>query len=160
MAVLALRRPTDPLVHVALNQVDSGIRLFSQVSRYRARPTITSNLAWLLRIRQRLNSTTIAAQTSNALNNPTQFDSDDADDVDLVGLQTRLIERAVERIPEQFPRFTSGVNNLAAIDQSVVPGFVPQPATAHEGNHGNNGSMDATITFTTPDTAADQFVGV
>jgi hypothetical protein len=159
MAVLALRCPTDPLAHVAISQVDAGIRLFSQVSRFRARPTITSNLAWLLRIRQRLQDNLTPHDSTRIMGDPAHFDADDNDDVDLVGLQTRLVERAVNRTSGSIPPRTTGTDGLAGL----APGVTSFPVSQSVVNNGNGISgleSNATIAFTTPETAADHFVSL
>lgn len=149
MAILALRRPNDPLVHVALSQLDAAIHLFTQVLKYRPRPTITSNLAWLLRIRQRLGIRFASENPINNLVNVAASDHNDNDDTDLVGLQTRLVERAVTGAPltkpAPIPDTNPGPGGLRA--RSVIPRSAEGEA-----------ETTPTIAFTTPDTTADLFV--
>jgi len=149
MAVLALRRSSDPLVHVALSQLDVAIHLFTQVLKYRQRPTIASNLAWLLRIRQRIGDRLSIGNSVNNLTSLVGPDPNDNDDTDLVGLQTRLVERAVTTgttlKPTHIPDTFSGSG--AVHTRSARPGTGEGEA-----------ETTSTVAFTTPDTTADHFV--
>jgi hypothetical protein len=161
MAVLALRRPNDPLVHVAVGQVDAAIQLFSQVIKYRQRPTITSNLAWLLRIRQKIGNRFTTDNTSSNMINAVQADLNDTDDADLVGLQTRLVERAVMGVSTSKARSVPDIGSLANLGSGHAMGLDPTLAPDHfSGNGEGGGGMEtnSTVAFTTPDTTADLFV--
>jgi len=153
MAVLSLRRPDDALVHVALSQVDAAIHLFTQVLKYRPRPTITSNLAWLLRIRQRIRSSSPADNLTNTPGNVGNCDPNDNDDnvTDLVGLQTRLVERAVVSAPAIKPRLPE-----TSLRREPAPRPVQIPAFPAYGE--GEVETSPTVAFTTPDTTADLFV--
>jgi len=155
MAVLALRRPDDALVHVALSQVDTAIHLFTQVLKYRQRPTITSNLAWLLRIRQRIRTSFPVGNPTSIPENTSACDPNDNDDnvTDLVGLQTRLVERAVVSVPTIKPRLSE-----TGLRLGPAPGLVPIPGFPGYGD--GEVETSPTVAFTTPETTADLFVGL
>jgi len=155
MAVLALRRPDDALVHVALSQVDAAIHLFTQVLKYRQRPTITSNLAWLLRIRQRIRTSFPTDNLASIPGNVSTCVPDENDDhvTDLVGLQTRLVERAVVTAPTIKPRVPETSLRLGP---ASGPESIPALPVYGEGEV----ETSPTVAFTTPDTTADLFVGL
>jgi hypothetical protein len=151
------------LVHVAVGQVDAAIQLFSQVIKYRQRPTITSNLAWLLRIRQKIGARFTTDNTSSNMINAVQPDMNDTDDADLVGLQTRLVERAVMGVSTSKARSIPDVGSLAnfGTGHGHAMGLDLTLATEHfPGNGDGGGGMEtgSTVAFTTPDTTADLFV--
>lgn len=162
MAVLALRRPNDPLVHVALGQVDAAIQLFSQVIKYRQRPTITSNLAWLVRIRQKIGARFTSNSTSGNNAYAVHTDLNDIDDADLVGLQTRLVERAVKGVSTTQPRPVSDVASLANLGSGHTLGLEPTWAAIgnFSGNLDDGMEKSPTVALTTPDTTADLFVSL
>ncbi|KAK6909911.1 hypothetical protein L486_00437 [Kwoniella mangroviensis CBS 10435] len=96
LGTLIFRNPNNPLVGFALSQVDSTIGLYTAVVQVSHSKRILHNLRWLLRLRAQAIR---KVQKSSGEMGGTQPGADlgeesDDENVELIGLKTRLIERA------------------------------------------------------------------
>ncbi|WWC94364.1 hypothetical protein V866_001206 [Kwoniella sp. B9012] len=96
LGTLIFRNPKNPLVGFAISQIDSTISLYTALVQVGHSKRILNNLRWLLRIRAQA-TRKIEKSSGEAegvqLQNGVGEESDD-DNVELIGLKTRLIERA------------------------------------------------------------------
>lgn len=95
LGTLIFRNPKNPLAAFALSQIDATISLYTSLVQMASSKRILNNLRWLLRLRahavRKLEETT--GMSSENVQQESNEDSED-ENVELIGLKTRLIERA------------------------------------------------------------------
>ncbi|WWC65511.1 uncharacterized protein I303_108129 [Kwoniella dejecticola CBS 10117] len=95
LGTLIFRNPKNPLAGFALSQIDSAIGLYTSLVQIGSSRRILNNLRWLLRLRAQA-VRKIEPTTGDGIM-PTHHENvEDSDDenIELIGLKTRLIERA------------------------------------------------------------------
>ncbi|WWC88880.1 uncharacterized protein L201_003795 [Kwoniella dendrophila CBS 6074] len=95
LGTLILRDPKNALSAFAISQIDATIKLYTPLVQVGSSKRILNNLRWLLRLRAQAGRK-IEKSTSGMPSETHQETGEDSEDenIELIGLKTRLIERA------------------------------------------------------------------
>jgi hypothetical protein len=95
VGTLILQNPRNPLADFALATIDATIKIYSSVVQLISSSRMVTNLQWLLRLRVRIMVKMQQAFSGTSGANVTDTVADE-DHMELLGLRTRLIQRAAQ----------------------------------------------------------------
>ena len=160
LGTLVLRDARNAMASFAVGQIDVAIALFTSLTQHGANtPRYRRNLQWLQKLRAKASDKISEASAAPRLSPQCDENSEereDADDVELLGWRTRLIERVGQDRPTRstirLPATPTG--SLT----SNAPGSVTDQNTIGNNNHveGTDPSRPyASLPFTAPDPIDD-----
>jgi hypothetical protein len=132
MGTLILQDPRNMLASYALSLIDSSIHLYTSLIQSHSTTRLVKNLEWLLKLRQRANMRITTAASEQ--NDGAEVQSDEGEDVELIGWRTRLVQRlgkgaqtATTITPTQSAATPSPNTAMArTITQALQDHFVPE----------------------------------
>lgn len=160
LGTLVLRDARNAMASFAVRQIDVAIALFTSLTQHGANtPRYRRNLQWLQKLRAKASdkiSEASAAPRLSPQRDENSEEREDADDVELLGWRTRLIERVGQDRP------TRSTIRLPATPTGSLTSNAPGSVT-DQNTIGNNNHVDGTdpsrpyasLPFTAPDPIDD-----
>ncbi|KAK5094261.1 hypothetical protein LTS08_008681 [Lithohypha guttulata] len=159
LGTLLMSDPANVMSAFILEQIDAAVGLFNSLIQHGAgTPRYRRNLEWLLKLRARGKAKIAAVSTQKdrrrAQGQPASEEREEAEDVELLGWRTRLIERA-----GQNQKIIRTIRLAATTPTgSAITNLSNPPPNVDEGSHYPDISLDPTIAgmpLVTPDSTND-----
>ncbi|OCF30850.1 hypothetical protein I317_05061 [Kwoniella heveanensis CBS 569] len=120
IGTLIFRNPKNPLAAFALSQIDATITLYTSLVQAGASKRILNNLRWLLRLRAQAARKIQRSTGGTGSHTPQGSGGEESDDenIELIGLKTRLIERASKGLQTAKTIFQSTPSATGTTEES------------------------------------------